>query len=171
MKAYCEIFEEFAAQTTKSDRIAILRKYDTVTLRRILRCIFHPTVKFFITKVPAYKIDPGIIDPTMSDFRLEHVMSKIYLFDANNLDSNKLSYAKREQLLIQFLEGMHEREGKLLLNILFKVSDVPYLTEALVREVWPGMLPPKSSEDAAASAPAITPPPQQQAPKKIQLTR
>lgn len=139
--AYYEIFDEFASKKTKNERYEVLKKYNSTTLQRILRAAFHPNIKFFLEKIPE-KYKPNIaLKPGMSDYTLEQAMNKIYLFEVGNPRSLNLSYQKREQLLVQFLEGMEPREADLFLNILFKTMNVRYLTAALVREWWPSLLP------------------------------
>lgn len=146
MRSYYEIFDEFGKQKTKEERIHFLKAHDSTTFRRVMRAAFHPNIKFFLTKVPAaYKPSTSIV-PGMADCTMEQVMNKIYLFEVGNPRSINLTYAKREQLLIQFLEGMEPREAKILLDVLFKSIDVRYLTYTLVREIWPSEFPQPDAE-------------------------
>ena len=139
-KNYYEIFDEFEKLKNKDDRIRFLRAHDTITLRKIIAAAFNPRIKFHITKVPA-KYKPSVLRAGMNDFTLDHVMNKIYLFEVGNPRTPNITEGKREMLLIQFLEGMEPREADLLLSIIFKTLDVKYLTAALVKEVWPGLIP------------------------------
>lgn len=134
-----EIFQEFETKTTKEERIAVLRNNDSTVLRSTLRCAFHPDIKFFLERIPYYTIPPT--KPGMSDYKMHNIISKLYLFQTNNPNYPALTYKKREQILIQFLEGMEHREGVVLMNVLFKDLKVNYLTPKLIKEVWPPLLP------------------------------
>jgi hypothetical protein len=137
-----EIFADFSKLKTKDERINFLRRHDSITLRRIVKAAFHPGIKFFITHVPAaYKPNPNMRNG-MHDRTLEQAMNKIYLFEISNPRTPRLTYKKRESLLIESLETLAPDEAKIFLDLLFKTLDVRYLTASLVREVWPGLIPP-----------------------------
>ena len=138
---YYEIFDKFSGLKNRDERKAYLKKCENITLLKILKAAFNPNIKFFITHIPEkYKPNTNIV-PGMSDYSMEQVINKIYLFELNNPRTPNLTYAKREQLLLQFLDGMEPREAKIFLDVLFKTIDVKFLTASLVREVWPGLLP------------------------------
>lgn len=140
-KFYYELFDEFETLKTKDERKAWLSRHDTITLRRILRAAFNPRIKFFITHVPAKFKGNRSLGTTMADYSLDQVMGKIHLFELGHPEYAHLTYKKREELLLQFLDGMPEREALLLIDVLFKQLSVKFLTPALVREVWPGLIP------------------------------
>lgn len=138
---YYEIFDNFSSLKTKDERKAYLKKCENITLLKMMSACFNPRIKFFITHVPGKWKPNETIRPGMGDYTMEQVINKIYLFEVGNPRTPNLTYAKREQLLLQFLDGMEPREGKIFLDILFKTMDVKFLTASLVREVWPGLLP------------------------------
>ena len=134
-----EIFDEFGKAETKEDRIAILKKHDSRDLRRVLRAAFHPNIKFFLTKFPYYK--PHITSPGTGD-PIGHLMNKIYLFERGNPKApSALSDHKRMLLLIQYLEGLEDKEAVIVINMMLKNLKVPYLTYRIVRETFPEILP------------------------------
>ena len=45
-KLYSEVFEEFNKVTTKTDRVAVLQKYDSKAFRTFLVAAFNPAVQF-----------------------------------------------------------------------------------------------------------------------------
>lgn len=142
MKRYFfEIFADFENLKTRDERKVFLKSIENQTLLMMLKAAFNPRIKFFLIKVPA-KYKPNMSMPLgMADYTMEQVFNKIYLFEPGHPRDPKITYEKREQLLVQFLEGMPEKEAKILLDVMLKSLDVKYLTASLVREVWPGLLP------------------------------
>lgn len=137
---YFELFADFEALKTRDERKAFLKKMESMTFLKMLKGAFNPRIQYFLKKVPE-KYKPQPIALGLEDYTMEQVFNKIYLFEPGHPRDPKITYQKREQLLVQFLEGMHPSEAKILLDILMKSLDVKFLTASLVREVWPGLLP------------------------------
>lgn len=134
-----EVFNDFTTVKTKQDRLSILHKNDTWALRMVLQAVFHPNVKFDV-KVPQYnKID---VPAGMSYEHMTSALSRAYLFqEGNPKRPPALTEKRREELLIQLLESLEPPEAEVFANMLRKDLKVPYLTQALVNEAFPGLLP------------------------------
>ena len=52
-----------------------------------------------------------------------------------------LTEKRKNEILIQILESLEEKEADVFIGVLKKDLKVPYLTEALVREAFPELLP------------------------------
>lgn len=135
-----EIFNEFKDAGTKKDRIDVLRNNNSVALRNVLIGTFHPGVKFAINKLPEYKSED--VPPGMSYNNMSQVLDKIYLFMENHPRKPAgLSDRRREELLIQILESLEQKEAEVYGNVILKDQKIPYLTVNLVNEAFPGIIP------------------------------
>jgi hypothetical protein len=66
----------------------------------------------------------------------------IYIFMENHPRvSPNLSLDRKTQLLVQTLESLEPREAEVYTNIILKDQKVPYLTEALINDAFPDLLP------------------------------
>ena len=63
------------------------------------------------------------------------------MFEKNNprVDPN-LSYERKEQILIQILEALEAQEAEVFMNMLLKKQKVKGLTQAIVKEAFPGLI-------------------------------
>lgn len=139
IKNIYEVLNEFKAVKTKQERIDVLRKNDSWALKMVLQAIFHPNVKFNV-KIPDYnKID---VPPGMSYNHMTEALQRAYLFQEGHPKTPPaLTDKRREEILIQLLESLEPPEAEVFANMLRKDLKVPYLTQALVNETFPGILP------------------------------
>jgi len=136
-----EIFEDFKAVTTKKERIDVLRRNDSWALRQVLIGTFFKGVEFDIKDIPEWKRDDNL-PPGMAYNNMTQTLDKIYLFMKNNPRTPEgLTDKRRNELLLQLLESLEPKEADVFVGILKKDQKVPYLTEALVNEAFPGLLP------------------------------
>jgi|LakMenEpi03Aug12_release.lakeMendotaPanAssembly.Ray.scaffolds.fasta_scaffold523492_2 hypothetical protein len=135
-----EIFDEFKEAKNKAERIDILKKNDSPTLRNVLIGTFHPGIKYTIKKIPEYKIEP--IPAGMAYSNMTDALNRIYLFVENNPRTPAaLTEKRKEEILIQILESLEEKEAQVFIGILKREQNIPYLTSGLIDEVFPGILP------------------------------
>lgn len=140
IKNVYEVFDEFNNAKSKAERIDVLRRNDTWALRQVLLGAFHPTVKFTVKKVPEYKKEE--MPPGMSYGHMTEALSRVYLFqEGNPRVPAGLTEKRKEELLMQILESLEIQEAEVFANMLLKNLKVKYLTEALVNESFPGLLP------------------------------
>ena len=73
---------------------------------------------------------------------MTQVMDKMYLFMKNNPRTPAgLTEKRKNELLVQILESLEPKEADVFMGVLLKDQKVPYLTEALINEAFPGLLP------------------------------
>lgn len=133
----------------KADKVAVLQKYDNAVLRTILRLNFDPAVKLDLPKGPApFKTDRTLADHTLSESNLYNEARRLYIFDSTDPKFNpNVKKMQKENIWIQILEGCHWTEADMLNIVKDKELSKHYkgLTEALVREAFPGLLSEKSA--------------------------
>lgn len=136
-----EVFDDFKAATTKKDRIEVLKRNDTWALKQVLLGVFHKDVEFAIKDIPEFRRDDNM-PAGMGYNNMTQVLDKIYLFMKNNPRTPPaLTDKRRTELLLQLLESLEPKEADVFIGILKKDLKVPYLTEALIHETFPGLLP------------------------------
>lgn len=135
-----EIFEDFKKETTRAGRLAVLQKNNTKVLKDVLQGTYHPDVTFFIKKIPEYKNEP--VPPGMAYGNMTEALSRIYLFVANNPRTPAgLTEKRKTEILIQILESLEPQEAEVFANIIRKDQKIPFLTNNLINEAFPGLLP------------------------------
>lgn len=140
MKLMHEIFDEFQKRESVEDKKSVLWYNQSPTLKMLLQGTFHPGVVFFQEDIPPYNIplDP----PGLSLNNLHSQIDKAYLFEVNNPRvPPTLTVKRKKELLIQILESMDAKEAELFIGMLKKDLGVPGLNYALVKEVFPDILP------------------------------
>lgn len=140
IKNVYEIFDEFKEAKNRSERIDVLRRNNTPALRNVLIGTFHPGIKYTIKNIPEYRSEE--VPPGMSYNNISDALSRIYLFvEGNPRVPEKLTDKRKEELLIQILESLEERESQVFAGILKKNQNIPYLTHNIISEAMPGILP------------------------------
>lgn len=135
-----EVFDEFKTATNRASRVKVLQDNNSFALRNVLIGTFHPGVKFVFDKIPDYKSEE--VPAGMSYNNITKALDTIYLFMENNPRvAPTLTLDRKKELLIQTLESLEPREAEVYANIILKDQKIPYLTEALVREAFPTLLP------------------------------
>ena len=118
----------------------VLQKNDTPALRDVLIGTFHPNIRYTVDKVPEFRrVD---MPAGMSYDHMSGALSRIYLFVKDNPRVPEgLTEKRKNEILIQILESLEEKEADVFIGILKKDLKVPYLTPALVNEAFAGLLP------------------------------
>ena len=136
-KLYSEIFAEFDKAKNKTERIAVLRKYDHPRFREFLNYAFNPNVKFDVP-IPNYR--PAVEPAGLNFAYLSSEVPKLYRFIIGHpMRADGLSETKQKQLLLVLLESLHKDEAELLVKLIKKDLGVKYLTMNLVMEAFPGI--------------------------------
>lgn len=145
-----EILAKVAAADKKADKIAVLQQHDNAVLRTVLRLNFDPTVKLDLPAGPApFKTNRDIPDPTLSESNLYNEARRLYIFEPGNPKYNpNVKPIQKENIWIQILEGCHWSEADMLNIMKDKGLQKAYkgLTEALVRDAFPGLLSEKPTD-------------------------
>ena len=145
-----EILTKVAEADKKADKIAVLQQHDNAILRTVLRLNFDPNVKLDLPAGPApFKTDRTLPDHTLSDSNLYNEARRLYIFEPGNPKYNpNVKKIQKENIWIQILEGIHYTEADMLNIMKDKQLSKHYkgLTEALVREAFPGLLSEKQAD-------------------------
>lgn len=143
-----QIFEEVEKASTKEAKIKTFRAYDHPILRGILQINFDPNVKVHLPEgEPPYKKDKEIpIGYSETNLYAEFRRFYIWLDDKANL-----SKMRKEQLFIQFLEGIHWTEAEVICLAKDRKLQTKFksVKEDLVREAFPNLLPAKVKKEPA----------------------
>lgn len=134
-----EILEKASKVKGRAEKIKYLRENESFALKVILQYAYDPNVKWLLPegKIPkeAYKASKL---PDLESV-LYHEARKLYLFvEGGNPD---LKQNRREQLFLQLLEQVTPEDAKLLESVKDKKIPYPTITEKLVKEAFPAILP------------------------------
>ena len=130
-----EIFTLINNAKIKSEKIAILKKHDTQAMRQLIKAAFDPKIEWDIPEgTPPFMANEAPVGTEHT--YLEDQATKLFHFIKGG--DGELSKVRKETLFIQTLEGLHETEAKLLINIKDKTVNKVYkgLTEAVVKEAF-----------------------------------
>lgn len=131
-----EVLEKASQITDRSERIKYLQVNTSVPLHTALQGAFDPRVKWLLPEgEPPYK--PNDLVDQHHVFFAE--CRKMYLFVEGG--NNDLKPLRREALFVQLLEKLDPKDAKLLLAIKDKHMPYPGITEDVVSEAFPGLLP------------------------------
>lgn len=137
-KLYSEIIEEFNKATNKSERIAVLQKYDNKNFRDFLVAAFNETVQFDVELPETYR--PAIEPAGLNYTYLSLEVPKLYRFVKDHPKrASNLSEKKKTDLFRVILESLHKDEARLLVNVVQKKLEVKFLTSNLVKEAFPNI--------------------------------
>jgi hypothetical protein len=136
-----EIFDRVEKAATVEERKKILLQNNNPVLQDVLRFNFHPQAKANLPEgAPPYKREQDI-PLGYSASNLYKEARKFYIwYQPTNLNKIKL-----ETLFIQLLECIHWQEADIVIAMKDKKLSTIYknVTEDLIREVYPQMLPPR----------------------------
>lgn len=141
MKNIYEVFDEFEAVSSKTDKMSVIEKNLSKALYQVLLLTFHPNYQWKVKEMPEnYKI-PDVTIPGMSNCQLSTEIRKLYLFQEGHPSSANITPRKQNELLIQLLESLEPREAEVIIGIFKKDQGVKGLTYKFVKEAFPNMLP------------------------------
>ena len=134
------ILRETSEIKDRKERLRFLRSHHpNQLLKLLLKFVYDPSIKFALPPgEPPFKKSDALDQENM----LYNEMRRFYLFlEGGNPD---LSNLRRETLFIQLLESIDPDDAKLMCAV--KDKKMPYkgITEKLVREAFPQLLPEKS---------------------------
>lgn len=145
-----EILEQVALAPTKEEKIATLKKYDNTTLRSVLKINFDKeTVLDLPPGHPPYKTNKDM-PVGLSESNLYNEARRFYLLvKGNGRRPAALKPIQIENIWVQILEGIHWTEAELLCHMKDRALSKVYkgLTEALIRESYPDLLPQKPEKN------------------------
>lgn len=143
MKRISQILEETAALPDVQSRVEYLHKHNSVVLQGVLKIMFDEDIKLDLPPGdPPYK--PATPEQAVDlEERLYSEWKKMYLF----LPGNNIQRVRREQLFIQYLEGLHPEDAKLILAM--KEHRTPWkpMSAHVARKAYPQLFPKQIAED------------------------
>ena len=130
-----EIFTKINNAKDKPKKIEVLRQYDSPGMRMILKGAFDPKIEWDLPEgTPPYIANeaPAGTEHTY----LEVEAKRLYNFAKGGND--QLNKIRKETLFIQMLEGLHESEAKVLIDVKNKSLNKTYkgLTSDMVKEAF-----------------------------------
>jgi hypothetical protein len=140
MKNIYEIFDEFEEAKNKNERMNVIGNNLSQTLVDVLTYTFHPDYHWLINEMPEnfqFKETP----PGMGYAQISTELRKLYLFRKNNIQAERLSVRKRNEILLQLLESLEPREAEVLIGIFKKDQGVKHLDYKFVKGAFPNLFP------------------------------
>ena len=138
-----EIFTKVNNAKDKPKKVAVLKNYDSPQLRAICKAAFDPAITWLLPEgdVPFM---PNDAPEGTEHTRLERESRQLSNFVAIEVDGNAVPWngtlnpMKREMMFIQLLEGLTEKEARLLIDIKDRVVHRKYkgLNSTVVKEAF-----------------------------------
>ena len=130
-----EILTKINNAKDKPKKVEVLRQYDSPGIRMVLKGAFDPKIEWDLPPgVPPYIANeaPAGTEHTF----LEVEAKRLYNFAKGGND--QLNKIRKETLFIQMLEGLHESEAKVLIDVKNKSLNKTYkgLTSDMVKEAF-----------------------------------
>ena len=133
MLLFSEIFEQIELAVDKDERIKILKKNESVSLKDFFRLLYNDKIQFDV-EIPKYRPAP---EPAGLNFTYLHAeVKKLYRYIKGDPRADVLSAKKKQELLTVTLESLHKDEAELLVGLLNKDIGVRHLNEKLVKEAY-----------------------------------
>ena len=149
-----EVLDEVSKADSEEKKIALLRKYDTIPLKKILYAALVTKVKFLIEGEVKYK--PTDVPHGLADTSLYQEVKKLYLFVEGG---SPIAAAKRLEIYTVLLETIQKDEAEVLECTRLKTLSARYnLSRSVVEKAFPGLLPDEpTTEPVKAGRPIGTP--------------
>ena len=134
-----EIFDEFELAKTKKEKIDVLAKNWSPTLKLVLQLAYRPEVQWKVDKLPE-EYRPLDTVEGVSFASLDTELKRLYIFQKGNSTAEKLTEKRSKELLILVLESLEPREAEVIMGIFKKDLGVKGLTVKFIRDNIPGVL-------------------------------
>ena len=130
-----EIFTKINNAKDKPKKIEVLRQYDSPGMRMILKGAFDPKIEWELPEGTPPYIENEAPAGTEHTY-LEVEARRLYNFAKGG--NNTINKIRKETLFIQMLEGLHESEAKVLIDVKNKSLNKTYkgLTSDMVKEAF-----------------------------------
>ena len=134
-----ELLENIEKTKSRKDKIDLVSQYVSTynSFADYLRCVFDSRVNFhFPASRPPY--DPAPEENHPSTWHKQHMKLAYFV---KGLKGDEMIPIKRESMFIGVLESVHPRDAEILVDMLSKKTKCKGLTEKLVKEAVPQLLP------------------------------
>jgi hypothetical protein len=130
-----EFLEKVSKLKKKEEKVEALKFNDSFVLRTILQAAFDPRVKFNLPPgVPPFK-KSELVD--QENVLIKDARKLVYFVEGGP----NLKPLKRETMFIEFLESLAPADADMILSIKEKKLPWKSITEDVVREAFPDLLP------------------------------
>lgn len=126
-----EILERVEQAPTDDIKVDLLRQHSTPQLQNILRHFYDPSIKFLLPANVKYQ------NNSLADCEnvLYHNQRLLYLFVEGG--HPKLAQKRREELFVQFIEGLSPADAELMIALKDKRMPYESVTKELVLRAFP----------------------------------
>lgn len=133
-----EILTKAGEAPTRVEKVEVLREYNTLALRDVLKGAYDDAVEFILPKgEPPFSPANGDAPPTSL-----HRQTKQFKYFVRGGPGEKLPAVKVEMMFVKLLEGVHPEDAKLVITMKEKDLAGKYkgITKKLVEEAFPGLI-------------------------------
>jgi|DEB0MinimDraft_4_1074332.scaffolds.fasta_scaffold01271_11 hypothetical protein len=133
-----EILDKVSSAKTRKDKIDILQKNNIMPIRDVLRGTFDPNIQW---NLPSGDVPytPNKEESYPSTLLKQHMKFKYFVRGLR--ESENLNSIKREKMFIEICESVHPEDARILVSMINKKPPVKGLTEKLVKEAYPDLIP------------------------------
>ena len=136
-----KLFHEILADLEKSpNKVQTLQQNGRHAVKEFLRAVFDSGIQFDVKELPKYK--PLVTPVSMGYSSIDNEMKRAYIFQTGHprKDPN-LKIERQQQILARILETLEPKEAEIFGAMILKKSPSKELTETLVKEAFPGLIP------------------------------
>ena len=108
---FSEILEKVAKLKTKKDKIEYLQKYNTDSLRMVIKASFDPKIEWALPEGDVPYVPNEAPEGTEHNMLVHEARTLFHYIKGGN---GQLTQNKRETMFVQMLEGLHADEAKLI---------------------------------------------------------
>ena len=131
-----EFLENVSKLKKKEEKINALRNNKTNPVLTVLQGVFDPRIKWLLPEgEPPYRVTE-LVD--QENVFIRDCRKLVYFIEGG---APNLKQQKREMMFIEMLETVCPKDAKLLIAIKDKKLPFKGITEDIVREAYPGLLP------------------------------
>ena len=131
-----EFLEKTSKLRKKAEKVAALKFNDSYAIRTVLQGVFDPRITWLLPEgEPPYA--PNTL-PDQQNVFLNQCRKLAYFVEGG---APNLKQSKRELLFTELLESIHPADAKMLVAVKDKKLPWPGITEDVVREAFPDLLP------------------------------
>jgi len=133
-----EILTRAGDAPTRVEKIEVLREYNSLALRDVLKGAYDDSIQFIVPKgVPLYT--PSRIESIPSNLRKQ---SGKFRFFVKGGPGEQLPKVKVEQMFVKILEVIHPDDAVVIIKMKDKELEGFYkgITKKLVTEAFPGLI-------------------------------
>ena len=130
-----EIVKATIEAKTKEEKIRVLQKNNSVTLRTILRYTYDKDIEFLVPNVRPPWNKNGLVDV---EGRLYTETRRLKIFLKGGSYDGKLNKVKMESLFIELLESVDDKDAEILANMIEK-KHIVGIDEEVLLKVYPDL--------------------------------